>query len=82
GLHGAYGDALRWLWEHRKETILKRTIIQRTRQVCDGQLLCADPLTISPAVIRSPAMRLAKTLLDHALALYWRGVRGVLYPSN
>jgi len=27
-------------------------------------------------------MRLAKTLLDYALALYWRGVRGVLYPSN
>jgi len=27
-------------------------------------------------------MRLAKTLLDHALALYWRGVRGVLYPSD
>jgi GT2 family glycosyltransferase len=82
GLHGAYSDALRWLWEHRKEAILKRTIIQQTRQVHDGQLLCADPLTISPAVIRSPAMRLAKTLLDHALALYWRGVRGVLYPSD
>jgi len=27
-------------------------------------------------------MRLAKTLLDHALALYWRGVRGMLYPSD
>jgi hypothetical protein len=45
-------------------------------------LLCADPLTISPAVIRSPAMRLAKMLLDRALALYWRGVRGMLYPSD
>jgi len=27
-------------------------------------------------------MRLAKMLLDRALALYWRGVRGVLYPSE
>ncbi|MGQ9829597.1 MAG: glycosyltransferase family 2 protein [Roseiflexus sp.] len=82
GLHGAYGDALRWLWEHRKETILKRTIVQQTRRVCDGQLLCADPLTISPAVIRSPTMHLVKTLLDRALALYWRGVRSVIYPSD
>lgn len=82
GLHGAYGDALRWLWEHRKETILKRSIIQQTRRVSDGQLLRADPLTISPAVIHSPLMRLAKTLLDHALALYWRGVRSVIYPSD
>jgi len=27
-------------------------------------------------------MRLAKMLLDRALALYWRGVRGMLYPSD
>ncbi|GIV99706.1 glycosyltransferase family 2 protein [Roseiflexus sp.] len=82
GLHGAYGDAARWLWRYRKETALKRTIVQRSRRVDDGRLLSADALTISPALLNSPTMRLAKGALDRMLALYWRGVRGVLYPSR
>ncbi|MDW8234633.1 MAG: glycosyltransferase family 2 protein [Roseiflexaceae bacterium] len=82
GLHSAYGDALRWLWRHRKEIALKRAVIQPSRRVDDGHLLSADALTISPVVIRSPAMRAAKMLLDRILALYWSGVRRVVYSSN
>lgn len=79
GLRHTYVEALRWLWVHRKETLLKRAISQQTRRVHDGDLLSADALTISPILMHSPVTQLAKNLLDRALAWYWHAMRRVLY---
>ncbi|MFQ3634038.1 glycosyltransferase family 2 protein [Roseiflexus sp.] len=79
GLRHTYVDALRWLWVHRKETLLKRATVQQTRRVHDGDLLSADALTISPVLMHSPVTQLAKNLLDRSLAWYWNAMRRVLY---
>ncbi len=82
GLQGAYGESLRWLWSRRKDIALKRVAIQRTRLRNDGELLCADALTITPLLLRTPALRLAKKLLEEVLTLYWSGARRLLYPTG
>ncbi len=82
GLQHAYIEALHWLWTHCKETFLKRTVTQRTRRVCDRDLLSADALTISPILIQSPVLQKSKHLLDHVLAMYWNTVRRILYPKG
>lgn len=79
GLHDAYLEALRWLWRHRKQVVLKRYAVQRSRARGDGDLLSDDPLTITPLLLASPALRAAKTLLDRWLAAYWMLVRKVVY---
>jgi GT2 family glycosyltransferase len=79
GLHGAYFDALGWLWRHRKEIALRRYATERGRTVDDGALLAADALTITPLLLGSPALRAAKTALDMMLAMYWTIVRKVLF---
>jgi GT2 family glycosyltransferase len=79
GLHSAYGEALRWIWCHRKAIMLRRTVVQPGRTVNDGALLDADELTITPLLLRSRPLRMAKALLDSVLALYWNLVRRVLY---
>lgn len=79
GLHRAYGDALRWLWRHRKQIVLKRYTIQRSRARNDGELLSDDPLTITPLLLRRPWLRAAKTAVDRGLARYWTIVRKALY---
>jgi hypothetical protein len=80
GLHGAYGAALRWLWRHRKQIILKRYGVQRSRVQSDGALLSADPLTITPSLIHTAPLQIAKAVLDRVLAVYWTVIRKVLYP--
>ncbi len=79
GLHGAYGEALCWLWCHRKDIMLKRAAVQPGRKLNDGALLSADALTITPLLLRSRPLRFAKISLDGALALYWMVARKLLY---
>lgn len=79
GLHGAYADAVRWLWRNRKQIVLKRYTIQRSRAVGDRELLSADALTITPLLLRSAGLRAAKRALDGGLAAYWKLLRKVLY---
>lgn len=79
GLHKAYGDALRWLWQERKTIMLKRDTIQPNRLLHDGQLLNADSLTITPLLLHSTRLRIAKHLLDVTLSVYWFVMRRIAY---
>lgn len=79
GLGAEYRRAWRWLWQNRAATARKRRTIQRRRRVSDREVLAADPLTFSPAVLGSPFLRGAQRILDIFLAAYWAVVRRLIY---
>lgn len=79
GLHKSYLDALGWIAAHWCDILLRRAAIQPGRQLHDGMLLTADPLTVSPALLNAGALALAKRWLDRWLKLYWTVVKKVLY---
>jgi GT2 family glycosyltransferase len=82
GLHTTYHEALGWIWQHRKEIMLKRAVIQPERTISDRDLLTADALTITPLLLQTMPLRVAKRILDVILGVYWTIVRRMLYGHN
>jgi GT2 family glycosyltransferase len=79
GLQKTYLEALKWLWEQRREIREKRKSIQPDRRVNDDRLLSADPLTISPIFLENSMLGFGKSVADKILSIYWGILKTVLY---
>lgn len=75
GWGGAWLEAWRWLYAHRREVLARRRWVQTRRRLPDGALLASGPLPIAPGLLRSALQRRLVELLGLLVAGNWRVAR-------